>query len=54
MIAVSIQDLGWKYVGRKNFAIEHVNIDIEQNTFVSVVVANFTATPGCSNWLCVL
>jgi len=40
MIAVSVQDLGWKYVGRNSFAIEHVNIDIEQNTFVSIVGPN--------------
>ena len=40
MIAVSVQDLGWKYAGRKNFAIEHVNLDIEENTFVSIVGPN--------------
>lgn len=40
MIAVSIQDLGWKYSGRKNFAIEHVNLDIEANSFVSIVGPN--------------
>lgn len=40
MIAVSIEDLGWKYAGRKNFAIEHVNLQIEENTFTSVVGPN--------------
>lgn len=40
MLAVSIQDLGWKYAGRKNFAIEHVDLEIEENTFVSVVGPN--------------
>jgi energy-coupling factor transport system ATP-binding protein len=40
MIAVSIQDLGWKYSGRKHFAIEHVNLEIEENTFTSVVGPN--------------
>ncbi len=40
MIAVSCQDLGWKYSGRKRFAIEHVNLEIEENTFVSVVGPN--------------
>ena len=40
MIAVSIEDLGWKYSGRKNFAIEHVNLQIEENTFTSIVGPN--------------
>lgn len=40
MIAVSTQDLGWKYAGRKNFAIEHVNLEIEENTFTSIVGPN--------------
>ena len=40
MIAVSTKDLGWKYSGRTNFAIEHVNLDIEANTFVSIVGPN--------------
>ena len=40
MIAVSLQDLGWKYSGRKNFAIEHVNLEIEENTFTSIVGPN--------------
>ena len=40
MIAISIQDLGWKYSGRKHFAIEHVNLEIEENTFTSVVGPN--------------
>ena len=40
MIAVSIEDLGWKYAGRKNFAIEHVNLQIEEDTFTSVVGPN--------------
>jgi energy-coupling factor transport system ATP-binding protein len=40
MLAVSINDLGWKYSGRKNFAIEHVNLEIEENTFLSVVGPN--------------
>lgn len=40
MLAVSVQDLGWKYAGRRNFAIEHVNLDIEENAFVSVVGPN--------------
>jgi energy-coupling factor transport system ATP-binding protein len=40
MLAVSIQDLGWKYSGRKNFAIEHVNLEIEANTFTSIVGPN--------------
>ena len=40
MIAVSIQDLGWKYSGRKNFAIEHVNLEIPANSFTSVVGPN--------------
>jgi energy-coupling factor transport system ATP-binding protein len=40
MIAVSTQDLGWKYAGRNNFAIEHVNLEIEENTFTSIVGPN--------------
>jgi energy-coupling factor transporter ATP-binding protein EcfA2 len=40
MLAVSIKDLGWKYSGRKNFAIEHVNLNIEENSFLSVVGPN--------------
>lgn len=40
MRAVSVRDLGWKYSGRKNFAIEHINLDIEENTFVSIVGPN--------------
>jgi energy-coupling factor transport system ATP-binding protein len=40
MIAVSIKDLGWKYAGRKRFAIENINLDIEENTFVSIVGPN--------------
>ena len=40
MIAVSLQDLGWKYSGRKNFAIDHVNLEIEENTFTSIVGPN--------------
>ncbi len=40
MIAVSVKDLGWKYAGRKRFAIENINLDIEENTFVSIVGPN--------------
>jgi energy-coupling factor transport system ATP-binding protein len=40
MIAVSIEDLGWKYSGRKNFAIEHVNLQIEEDSFTSIVGPN--------------
>ena len=40
MNAVTIEDLGWKYSGRKNFAIEHVNLQIEENTFTSIVGPN--------------
>lgn len=40
MIAVSVKDLGWKYAGRKHFAIENINLDIEENTFVSIVGPN--------------
>lgn len=40
MIAVVIEDLGWKYAGRKNFAIEHVNLEIKENTFTSIVGPN--------------
>jgi energy-coupling factor transport system ATP-binding protein len=40
MAAVVIQDLGWKYSGRKHFAIEHVNLEIPDNSFVSVVGPN--------------
>lgn len=40
MIAVSIENLGWKYAGRKNFAIENVNLEIEENTFTSIVGPN--------------
>lgn len=40
MPAVSIEDLGWKYSGRKHFAIEHVNLQIEEDTFTSVVGPN--------------
>lgn len=40
MLAVSIKDLSWKYSGRNNFAIEHINLDIEENSFVSIVGAN--------------
>jgi len=40
MKAVSVRDLGWKYAGRNNFAIEHIDLDIEENTFTSVVGPN--------------
>lgn len=40
MKAISCQDLAWKYAGRKRFAIENINLDIEENTFVSVVGPN--------------
>ncbi|MHB8112573.1 MAG: hypothetical protein ACYDHA_03835 [Bellilinea sp.] len=40
MTAVSIKDLGWKYSGRKHFAIEHVDLEIPENSFVSVVGPN--------------
>jgi energy-coupling factor transporter ATP-binding protein EcfA2 len=40
MLAVSTKDLGWKYSGRSHFAIEHVNLDIEEGTFVSIVGPN--------------
>ncbi|MBL7065827.1 MAG: ATP-binding cassette domain-containing protein [Anaerolineae bacterium] len=40
MIAVSVQDLSWKYSGRNNFAIEHVSLDIKENAFVSIVGPN--------------
>lgn len=40
MLAVSTEDLGWKYSGRKHFAIEHVNLEIEENTFTSIVGPN--------------
>lgn len=40
MTAVSIQDLGWKYAGRKKFAIERINLDIEEDTFTSIVGPN--------------
>jgi energy-coupling factor transport system ATP-binding protein len=40
MSAISIRDLGWKYTGRKRFAIEHVNLEIPKNSFVSVVGPN--------------
>jgi energy-coupling factor transport system ATP-binding protein len=40
MNAVSIRDLGWKYSGRNNFAIEHIDLEIEENTFTSVVGPN--------------
>jgi energy-coupling factor transporter ATP-binding protein EcfA2 len=40
MIAVRVEDLGWKYSGRKNFAIEHVNLEIEEDTFTSIVGPN--------------
>lgn len=40
MTAVLIKDLGWKYSGRKRFAIENVDLVIEENTFVSVVGPN--------------
>lgn len=40
MLAVSAKDLGWKYSGRSHFAIEHVNLDIEEGTFVSIVGPN--------------
>lgn len=40
MIAISVKDLGWKYAGRKHFAIENINLDIEENTFVSIVGPN--------------
>lgn len=40
MTAISIKDLGWKYSGRKHFAIENVNLEIPENSFVSVVGPN--------------
>jgi len=40
MLAVSVQDLSWKYAGRNNFAIEHVSLDIEENAFVGIVGPN--------------
>lgn len=40
MKAVVTKDLGWKYSGRKRFAIEHVDLEIEENTFVSIVGPN--------------
>jgi energy-coupling factor transporter ATP-binding protein EcfA2 len=40
MKAVVAKDLGWKYSGRKRFAIEHVDLEVEENTFVSVVGPN--------------
>lgn len=40
MSAVLIKDLGWKYSGRKRFAIEHINLEIPENAFVSVVGPN--------------
>lgn len=40
MFAVSMEELGWKYSGRKNFAIEHVNLQIEEDTFTSIVGPN--------------
>ncbi len=40
MSAISIRDLGWKYSGRNHFAIEHVNLEIPENSFVSVVGPN--------------
>jgi energy-coupling factor transporter ATP-binding protein EcfA2 len=40
MEAVVTKDLGWKYSGRKRFAIEHVDLEIEENTFVSIVGPN--------------
>jgi len=40
MLAVSVRDLGWKYSGRNRFAIEHIDLDIEVNTFVSIVGPN--------------
>jgi ABC-type multidrug transport system fused ATPase/permease subunit len=38
--AVSIRGLGWKYSGRKTFAIDGVDLEIPANTFVSVVGPN--------------
>ncbi|MDA1373000.1 MAG: ATP-binding cassette domain-containing protein [Proteobacteria bacterium] len=40
MKAISCQELSWKYSGRKRFAVENVNLDIEENTFVSIVGPN--------------
>ncbi|MEW5816420.1 MAG: ATP-binding cassette domain-containing protein [Spirochaetota bacterium] len=40
MTAVSIQDLSWKYSGRNNFAVENINLDIEENEFISIVGPN--------------
>lgn len=40
MKAVVTKDLGWKYSGRKRFAIEHVDLEIEENTFISIVGPN--------------
>ncbi len=40
MVAVSIRDLSWRYSGRRRFAIEDINLDIEENTFVSIVGPN--------------
>jgi energy-coupling factor transport system ATP-binding protein len=40
MNAVTIRGLGWKYAGRKTFAVEGVDLDIPANAFVSVVGPN--------------
>lgn len=40
MSAISIQDLSWKYSGRDTFAIEHINLEIPDGAFVSVIGPN--------------
>jgi energy-coupling factor transport system ATP-binding protein len=37
---VSIKDLSWKYEGRNQFALRDISLDIEENSFLSVVGPN--------------
>jgi energy-coupling factor transport system ATP-binding protein len=40
MLAVSMKDFAWRYQGRKSWALEDVNLEIEANCFVGVVGPN--------------
>lgn len=39
-IAINIKDLEWRYEYRKKFALQKVNIEIEENIFLGIVGAN--------------
>ncbi len=39
-LAVSIKDLSWKYEGRNQFALRDISLNIEENSFLSIVGPN--------------